>query len=51
MIFITYKKPRKINSIWKLLNGNDTNLTPEKLCGLYKKVQGKDVETYLNTVI
>ena len=41
----------KSNSNWKLLNGNDTNLTPEKLCDLYKKAQGKDVETYLNTVI
>ena len=41
----------KSNSNWKLLNGNDTNLTPEKLCDLYKKSQGKDVETYLNTVI
>ena len=41
----------KSNLNWKLLNGNDTNLTPEKLCDLYKKAQGKDVETYLNTVI
>ena len=41
----------KSNSNWKLLNGNDTNLTPEKLCDLYKKAQGKDVETYLNMVI
>ena len=41
----------KSNSNWKLLNGNDTNLTPEKLCDLYEKAQGKDVETYLNTVI
>ena len=41
----------KSNSNWKLLNGNDTNLTPEKLCDFYKKAQGKDVETYLNTVI
>ena len=41
----------KSNSNWKLLNGNDTNLTPEKLCDLYKKAQGKDVEAYLNTVI
>ena len=41
----------KSNSNRKLLNGNDTNLTPEKLCDLYKKAQGKDVETYLNTVI
>lgn len=41
----------KSNSNWKLLNGNDTNLTPEKLCDLYKKAQSKDVETYLNTVI
>lgn len=41
----------KSDSNWKLLNGNDTNLTPEKLCDLYKKAQGKDVETYLNTVI
>ena len=30
----------KSNSNWKLLNGNDTNLTPEKLCDLYKKAQG-----------
>ena len=41
----------KSSSNWKLLNGNDTDLTPEKLCDLYKKAQGKDVETYLNTVI
>ena len=41
----------KSSSNWKLLNGNDTNLTPEKLCDLYKKAQDKDVETYLNTVI
>ena len=41
----------KSSSNWKLLNGDDTNLTPEKLCELYEKAQGKDVETYLNTVI
>ena len=41
----------KSSSNWKLLNGNDTDLTPEKLCDLYKKAQGKDAETYLNTVI
>ena len=41
----------KSSSNWKLLNGNDTDLTPEKLCDLYKEAQGKDVETYLNTVI
>ena len=45
------KKRVKSNSNWKLLNGNDTDLTPEKLCELYEKAQGKDVETYLNTVI
>lgn len=45
------KKRVKSNSNWKLLNGNDTDLTPEKLCELYEKAQGKDVETCLNTVI
>ena len=45
------KKRVKYNSNWKLLNGNDTDLTPEKICELYEKAQGKDVETYLNTVI
>lgn len=45
------KKRVKSNSNWKLLNGNDTDLTPEKLCEIYEKAQGKDVETYLNTVI
>ena len=45
------KKRVKSNSNWKLLNGNDTDLTPEKLCELYEKAQGKAVETYLNTVI
>ena len=45
------KKRVKSNSNWKLLNGNITDLTPEKLCELYEKAQGKDVETYLNTVI
>ena len=45
------KKRVKSSSNWKLLNGNDTDLTPEKICELYEKAQGKDVETYLNTVI
>ena len=45
------KKRVKSNSNWKLLNGNDTDLTPEKLCNLYENAKGKDVETYANIVI
>ena len=45
------KKRVKSNSNWKLLNGNDTDLTPEKLCNLYENAKGKEVETYANIVI
>ena len=45
------KKRVKSNSNRKLLNGNDTALTPEKLCNLYENAKGKDVETYANIVI
>ena len=45
------KKSVKSSSNWKLLNGKGTDLTPEKICNLYENAKGKDVETYVNTVI